>query len=155
MKEIRGAMEELIFDLNMAKLMSEAKLAKDWTKIAGSHIAENSKPVSLIRGTLTLGVYSSTWSNQLSLMRADLIKEIGRHLQEDMVKDIRFKLIERPPKEEEAKKAQRSRPKIDPKGRREILQALTKNIKDEALAEGLRRAILGEELDQPAQEREE
>lgn len=141
MKDIKGVLNELIADLNMGKLMEEAELKRDWPRVAGAHIAANSRPISLIRGCLTLGAYSSTWSNQLSMMKPGLLEEINKYFGKETVKEIRFKLIERQSESQGDSGARPIERKISESDKREILSALKTNIEDERLREGLKRAI--------------
>ncbi|MDI6799442.1 MAG: DUF721 domain-containing protein [Actinomycetota bacterium] len=141
LRDIKDVLRDLISDLNMGKLMEEARIVRGWRDIVGEHVAENSSPISLVRGTLLIGAYNSAWSNQLSMMRTGLVEEINSHLGREVVKEIRFKLIEKA-KEESDEAAPEERTSLFGEGeKKKILGDLLLNVEDAEVRESLKRAI--------------
>lgn len=141
MRDIKDVLGDLISDLNMGKLMEEARIVRGWREIVGEHVAENSSPISLVRGTLLIGAYNSAWSSQLSMMRTGLMEEINRHLGRGIVKEIRFKLIEKA-KEKIEETAPEGRTSLLNKGeKKKFLDELLLNVEDDEVRESLKRAI--------------
>jgi len=60
----------------------------EWTKIVGARIAARTRVGGLRRGTLTIKVASSAWSNELSFLKPNLIAKLGRAGHD--INDIRF-----------------------------------------------------------------
>lgn|SRR5688572_16501594 len=49
----------------------------EWRRIVGAKVASRSRLGGLTRGTLTIKVASSAWSNELSFLRADIIQRLS------------------------------------------------------------------------------
>ena len=47
-----------------------------WKEIVGPAVAAHSRPLSLARGTLTIGVDQSAWATQLTYLESDLKRRI-------------------------------------------------------------------------------
>jgi hypothetical protein len=50
---------------------------EEWRRIVGAKVAGRSRVGGLSRGTLTIKVASSAWSNELSFLRADIIERLA------------------------------------------------------------------------------
>ncbi len=61
-----------------------------WFELVGERLAARTQPLSLQEGVLTLTVASSAWLNELSFMRADLVRRINEVLGSGTVNAIRF-----------------------------------------------------------------
>lgn len=60
----------------------------EWTSIVGPRIAGRTRVGRLYRGTLTIKVASSAWSNELSYLKVDLLSKLRRAGHD--VEDLRF-----------------------------------------------------------------
>ena len=47
-----------------------------WEAIVGPAVAAHAEPLSLVRGTLTIGVDQPGWATQLTYLEADLVRRI-------------------------------------------------------------------------------
>jgi predicted nucleic acid-binding Zn ribbon protein len=54
-----------------------AAIFAQWPTIVGAPVAAHAEPLSLVRGTLTIGVDQSGWATQLTYLEADLVRRIG------------------------------------------------------------------------------
>lgn len=61
-----------------------------WEQAVGETVSRAARPARFSRGILTLAVTSPVWSQQLVLMRAELLAALNSHLGRDMVVDLRF-----------------------------------------------------------------
>jgi hypothetical protein len=72
----------------MAKRSGAAIPRAEWTTIVGSRIAARTRVGKIWKGVLTIKVASSSWSNELSFLKPDLIRKLQR-AGHDVV-DLRF-----------------------------------------------------------------
>ena len=63
-----------------------------WDSAVGKPIAMNAKPDSFKDGMLIVNVSSSTWIHQLTFLEREMILNINKHLDQPLVKKIRFKI---------------------------------------------------------------
>jgi Dna[CI] antecedent, DciA len=63
-----------------------------WLRVAGSRIAENSRPVAFVAGTLTLETSCLSWAAQLRQMREEIRAEINNFLRCSVVKKIEVRV---------------------------------------------------------------
>ncbi len=63
-----------------------------WENAVGKPIAMNAKPDSFKDGILIVNVSSSTWIHQLTFLEKEMILNINKHLDQPLVKKIRFKI---------------------------------------------------------------
>ncbi len=61
-----------------------------WETIVGEHIARATSAVKIVKGVLFVKVKSSTWRNELSLRKNEIIHTLNESLGSELVKDIRF-----------------------------------------------------------------
>ena len=64
-----------------------------WPRAAGKGIAENSKPIAFITGTLTLETTCPTWATQLRQMEQQLCVEINNFLGCAVVKKLEVRIL--------------------------------------------------------------
>jgi predicted nucleic acid-binding Zn ribbon protein len=63
-----------------------------WDTAVGKPIAMNAKPDSFKDGLLLVNVSSSAWIHQLKFLEKDMILNINKHLDQQIVKQLRFKI---------------------------------------------------------------
>lgn len=63
---------------------------EEWRRIVGPRIAARTRVGKLFKGVLTVHVASSAWSNELSLLKSDLLARLQRAGRE--VSDLRFRV---------------------------------------------------------------
>jgi hypothetical protein len=63
-----------------------------WLRVAGSGIAENSRPIAFVAGTLTLETSCLSWAAQLRQMREEIRAEINNFLGCPVVKKIEVRV---------------------------------------------------------------
>lgn len=67
---------------------------EEWRRVVGPKVASRSRLGGLVRGTLTIKVASSAWSNELSFLRMDIIERLA--LAGHEVKALRFRVDPNP-----------------------------------------------------------
>lgn len=63
-----------------------------WDMAVGKPIAMNAKPDSFKDGFLIVNVSSSAWIHQLKFLEKEMILNINKHLDQEVVRQIRFKI---------------------------------------------------------------
>jgi len=81
-----GAQEQL------AQRGGNAIRRDEWRSIVGPRIASRTRVGRLYRGVLTVKVASSAWSNELSLLKSELLGKLGRAGHD--IADLRFRVEE-------------------------------------------------------------
>lgn len=69
-----------------------SKIEDAWKSIAGSDIAENTKPTAIRGGLLTVNVTSSVWIQQLQYIKVELIIRLNAALKGESIENIKFKV---------------------------------------------------------------
>ena len=67
-------------------------LRQVWSKVAGDYVARHSRPVSVLRGQLTLQVSQPTMRFHLEQMRGELLSKVNQQLPHLKVVALRFAL---------------------------------------------------------------
>ena len=90
MQHIGGALEKLIKSNNLEKGLEEQKAIDIWEKVVGRKINENTDPVSVEYGVLSVKTSSPSWSQELQLQKPQILKKLNNRLNKKVIKDIRF-----------------------------------------------------------------
>lgn len=89
-KDLEGSIHQLVEGLGIGKKLAEDHAVLRWEAIVGEHIARAATASKIVNGTLFVKVKSSTWRNELSLRKKDIIQTLNSALGQEIVKDIRF-----------------------------------------------------------------
>lgn len=89
---LSGAIEEALSNLGLATVMMQARLAREWRKVAGEFLGPRTFPAGLKRGVLTIAVESHPLAQELTLEKPLLLARIREAVGEDAVRDIRFRV---------------------------------------------------------------
>jgi predicted nucleic acid-binding Zn ribbon protein len=81
---------DLLNALGLGKKLKQYEAVRVWQDVVGEKIASVATPTKIINGTLIVKVEKSTWRNELSLLKREIIIKINSALGEEVVKDIRF-----------------------------------------------------------------
>ena len=73
----------------------KVKIGEYIAKTLGEQGEEHVEVSELRRGSLYISVNNSTWLQELSLMKEDLVNSINVKFKEDIVKDIKIRLAKR------------------------------------------------------------
>lgn len=61
-----------------------------WTDIVGERIAKVASPERVVNGILYVKTASSSWAQELSLLKPHILKELNTRLEENLLTDIYF-----------------------------------------------------------------
>lgn len=88
---IGESLDHLIDHLNIGDILSQQKALTVWHSVVGSAIAAKSEPRTIKDGIMTISVPDSTWKQELSYLKDDIIKKLNRKLGEEIVREIRIR----------------------------------------------------------------
>ena len=89
-KPICSAIDELVNGLGIQKKLQEYDAVVNWEKIVGERIAQRTTAIRIQQGVLFVHVKTSTWRNELTLRKKEIIDKLNREIGLDVVKDIKF-----------------------------------------------------------------
>ncbi len=89
-RDLGSSLDRLVDELGIRRKLSEYDAVLQWESLVGEHIARAASAVRIANGILIVRAKTSTWRNELSLRKSEIIKTINAGLGRDVVKDIRF-----------------------------------------------------------------
>lgn len=91
---IGEVLKAVFADLEKGRLSSREEIESLWKSLVGETGFKHSKPTSLKKSVLTVRVDSSTWMQELSIQKRNLLKGLKRTLGKDKISEIRFRIGE-------------------------------------------------------------
>ena len=89
-KPIRSAITELVNGLGIQKKLQEYDAVVYWENVVGERIAQMTTATRILQGVLFVHVKTSTWRNELTLRKKEIIDKLNTVIGFDVVKDIKF-----------------------------------------------------------------
>ena len=89
--QIKSVLSSIIKAYGLEKKIKEISVLTSWEEIVGENISRFAKATRIKKGVLIVSVENSTWRNELSFMKSQIIDKINKHLNEEIVKDIIFR----------------------------------------------------------------
>ncbi|MBI3788312.1 MAG: DUF721 domain-containing protein [Ignavibacteriales bacterium] len=89
-KPLGEAIEELVQSLGIKKKLHEYEAVLQWEQIVGEQIAKVATATRIIKGVLFVKVKTSTWRNELTIRKPEIMKKINTTIGEEIVNDIKF-----------------------------------------------------------------
>ncbi len=89
-KPISIALDELINGLGIKKKLKEYDAIIYWDSVVGKQIAKMATATRITQGVLFVHVKTSTWRNELTLRKKEIIDKLNIVVGLDAVKDIKF-----------------------------------------------------------------
>ena len=83
---------QLMSRKGFAQQESTNDLTKVWNSLVGESLKDKTRVGLLQRNVLEIYVSSSAVNQQLTFQKAQLVKQLQKHLPKDNIKDIRFKI---------------------------------------------------------------
>jgi predicted nucleic acid-binding Zn ribbon protein len=80
----------LVSGLGIKKKLKEYDAILYWDSVVGKQIAKMSTPTRITQGVLFVHVNTSTWRNELTLRKKEIIDKLNTSVGFDAVKDIKF-----------------------------------------------------------------
>ena len=90
MEHIAGALKKFIKKQGMEKEINQQKAVSVWAEAVGKKIKENTEPVDVRFGVLTVKTSSPVWRQELQFQKENIIDSINKRLKKTTIKDVRF-----------------------------------------------------------------
>jgi predicted nucleic acid-binding Zn ribbon protein len=90
MLPLKDILDHVLHSQGLDKRIQQENAVILWEEIVGPRIAKASKALRIDRGELLIQVKSSSWKQQIQMLKPDIIKKLNTHLGEKTVKAIRF-----------------------------------------------------------------
>ena len=90
MEHIGGTLKKLIKKEGLENQINQQKAIDLWGDVVGQKIRENTEPVEVQFGVMTVKVKNSVWKQELQFQKNNIIKSLNKKLIKTMIKDLRF-----------------------------------------------------------------
>ena len=92
--DISDVLGSVVKELHCETDLYFEQLKKQWENIVGSANAKNTRPVSLVKGVLTIAVSSPVWLTQSLFYKSSFIKKVNDYnpVSDCIIYDIKFVL---------------------------------------------------------------
>jgi predicted nucleic acid-binding Zn ribbon protein len=91
---ISEVLKSVFTQLENRKISSQEEIESLWKSLVGDAGFKHSRPASLKKSVLTVKVDSSTWMQELSMQKRQLLKGLKRDLGKDRISEIQFRIGE-------------------------------------------------------------
>ena len=89
-RHIGSALDELVRGLGIQKKLQEYDAVVFWESVVGERIAQMTTATRILQGVLFVHVKTSTWRNELTLRKKEIIDKLNIVIGTNVVKDIKF-----------------------------------------------------------------
>lgn len=89
-KPLGSALGELVQGLGIDKKLQEYEAVVRWEAVVGDRIAAMTSATKIQQGVLLVRVKTSTWRNELTMRKKEIIDRLNGALGAQIVKDIKF-----------------------------------------------------------------
>jgi predicted nucleic acid-binding Zn ribbon protein len=89
-KPLGSALDELVLGLGIKKKLQEYDAVVYWETVVGKQIANMATATRIIQGVLFVHVKTSTWRNELTMRKKEIIAKLNNVVGINVVKDIKF-----------------------------------------------------------------
>ena len=90
MEHITGALKKFIKKRGIEKEINQQKAVDVWEEVVGKKIKENTDPVDVRFGVLTVKTSSPVWRQELQFQKKSIVDSINKRLKKTTIKDVRF-----------------------------------------------------------------
>ena len=85
------ALQAALREFGLDGRLRQYRALEMWDEVVGSHIAAMTTAERIDNGKLIIHVRSSTWRQELTFLKKELIARMNAALQDEIVKDIIFR----------------------------------------------------------------
>ncbi len=83
---------DVLRDLGLSKKLSEQRAVVEWSDIVGRRVAEHARALRVDNGRLFVEVDSPVWSQELTLMKRNILRQINDRIGRKVIDNIHFVL---------------------------------------------------------------
>jgi len=80
----------VVQNLHIGRRLAEQRVCDLWPEVVGGQLARNTEVRSLKRGKLFVWVKTPAWQNELSFLRAEIVRKLNEVVGEHVVEDLVF-----------------------------------------------------------------
>jgi predicted nucleic acid-binding Zn ribbon protein len=91
---IKDVIGRALKSLGLEKRVKEAGVVQIWSEAVGEPIDKVTQVIGVRNGIVRVLVENSLWSQELSLRKVEIIRELNDRLGEKLIKDIRFQVTQ-------------------------------------------------------------
>ena len=139
MRSLKSLLQPLIREHRLEPGLLLLRLQSSWAELVGSPIAAHSFPLMVRGETLIVVVDSSVWSQELSLLREDLLRRVNCKGESPFLRHVRFHVGTLP--EIPAPKVRRDASAAVGAAERAWIEGVVDPIADSDLKDQLRKAL--------------
>lgn len=78
-------------DEGVGRTLSNCQLIGLWAEVIDERVRKNTEPIKIRNRTLYVSTSSSTWAQELSFFKRELIQKFNAKAGREAIRDIRFK----------------------------------------------------------------
>ena len=93
-QDISTILDSYVSGSELGKKLKKFSIFNHWEEIVGKEINRQTRPQKLFKGILYISVSGPGWANELSMMSEQLIKKINSYAGEEIVNQLRFKIVQ-------------------------------------------------------------
>jgi len=90
MQHIGGPLKKFLKNAGLEKGVAQQSALELWPEIVGETVANNTEPVDVEHGRLTVKTETPAWRQELQFQKKKIIEKINTKLNKKVIKDIRF-----------------------------------------------------------------
>ena len=90
MKKISSAVDRIVARIIGKKALMEYQAFREWNTVVGDLVAQNSVPLKVEKGVLYVSAKNSTWRQELSMQKTQILKKFEARFGPGIIFDIRF-----------------------------------------------------------------
>ena len=91
--QLNDALKSYLRNTDVGERIEEASVVPEWAERVGPAIAAVTVPLRVNHGTLFVGVRSSSWLMELSMMEAEIIRRLNADRPRGRISKIRFQML--------------------------------------------------------------
>ena len=90
MEKLNQSIKTLLNNHGLEKGVQQNTAVVVWDDVVGEKVSQNTKPISVEHGVITVSVSNPTWRQELLFKQQDIIKQLNNKLGKNTIKEIRF-----------------------------------------------------------------
>jgi predicted nucleic acid-binding Zn ribbon protein len=91
--QLGEALQAFLQQTEVGQRIEEALVVPEWAERVGPAIAAVTVPLRVTRGTLLVGVRSSAWLMELTLMEGEIVSRLNGGRERGKISKIRFQML--------------------------------------------------------------
>jgi len=90
LEKLNQSIKTLLNNYGLEKGVQQNTAVVVWDTVVGEKVSQNTKPISVEHGVITVSVSNPTWRQELLFKQQDIIKQLNNKLGKNTIKEIRF-----------------------------------------------------------------